>query len=78
MILTIITLSDFLSKPDAKCNWMFGYGSNMDRSHIEIKKNLTVLGKFSFKVRSFLKRSSFYENKVFSPNLSKLAPADSN
>ena len=48
MILTIITLSDFLSKPDAKCNWMFGYGSNMDRSHIEIKKNLTVLGKFSF------------------------------
>ena len=48
MILTIIALSDFLSKPDAKCNWMFGYGSNMDRSHIEIKKNLTVLGKFSF------------------------------
>ena len=47
-IIAIIALSDFSSKPDAKCNWMFGYGSNMDRSHIEIKKNLTVLGKFSF------------------------------
>ena len=33
-----------LSKSD-ECNWIFGYGSNMDRSHIEIKKNLTVLSK---------------------------------
>ena len=44
ILTTIIALSDFLSKPD-ECNWIFGYGSNMDRSHIEIKKNLTVLSK---------------------------------
>ena len=27
------------------CQWMFGYGSNMDISHVKYKKELKVYGK---------------------------------
>ena len=29
----------------SQCNWIFGYGSNMDETHVEIKKNLSLSGK---------------------------------
>ena len=34
-----------ISSSPSECHWIFGYGSNMDRTHVEIKKNLTLFGK---------------------------------
>ena len=34
----ILQLSEENYSKSTQCNWIFGYGSNMDETHIEIKK----------------------------------------
>jgi hypothetical protein len=36
----------------AHCIWSFGFGSNMDVTHLTIKKNLTIFGKIAVGTRA--------------------------
>ena len=56
-LLPILQFSGENDSKSTQCNWIFGYGSNMDETHVEIKKNLTVSGKYLF--QSELIRISF-------------------
>ena len=46
-------LSEDIDSKSTQCNWMFGYGSNMDETHVEIKKNLSLSGKYLLSLDDF-------------------------